>query len=79
MKHQHQHPQLLSFVHEDAATNQVLRERERIVSRLLTGYCRKLLAVSDDKYVSKEEVLYHVHHVLHILGVEAGGAESPAV
>ena len=47
-----------------------VRERESIASRMLFGYCRKLLLNTERNYVDKDEVLGHLVAVLNVQGYD---------
>ena len=52
------------------AQNQIIRERESIASRMLFGYCRKLLLDTESSYINKDEVLGHLVAILNIQGYD---------
>ena len=59
------------------AQNQIIRERESIAARMLFGYCRKLLLDTENRYVSKDEVLGHLVTILNVQGYDPRPATTP--
>jgi len=55
---------------EEQARNGVIRERESIASRMLFGYCRKLLLDTESSYINKDEVLGHLVAILNVQGYD---------
>ena len=53
----------------------ILREREAMASRILVGYCRKLLSNPDRSYVDIDEVVAQMTHILHIYAVNVPTAK----
>jgi hypothetical protein len=62
---------------EERAKNSVIRERESIASRMLFGYCRKLLLNTERNYIDKDEVLGHLVAVLNVQGYDPRPATTP--
>jgi hypothetical protein len=55
---------------DERARYVVIREREDIASRLLYGYCRKLILDTENRLIYKDEVLERLVAVLNVQGYD---------
>ena len=63
-------------LNEERSNHRVIRERESIASRMLFGYCRKLLLDTDTKYIDKDEVVNQLVAILNIQGYDVPTKEA---